>query len=266
MSITLNSRRLGDPQSPHLLMAHGLFGSHENLMAAARILGEHYCIHLLDLRNHGQSPHCETMSYPEMADDVMQYMDEQGLSSTFVLGHSMGGKVMMQLALDHPERVAALVVADISPVTYPPHHNAILDGLKAMVLSDIGSRRDADAALSSFEPNPAVRQFLLKNLQRRDHDDDERTPTRYIWRLNLDAIVRSYDLLAEAPVFEVAYKGPTLFIKGGDSAYIQKKHQETIMTMFPKAQVRIMPGTNHWLHAEKPDLFSGIVRRFLDEL
>ncbi|GAA3960728.1 alpha/beta fold hydrolase [Allohahella marinimesophila] len=264
MSIPLNARRMGSAAAPDLLMAHGLFGSLENLLAPARKLSEDFHIHLLDLRNHGQSPHCNDMGYPAMADDVLQYLDEQALDRVFVLGHSMGGKVMMQLALDHPERVKALIVADISPVTYPPHHNAILDGLKAIRLSDISSRRDADAALSAFEPNLAVRQFLLKNL--RLSEDADGQPPRYEWRLNLDAIIAGYDRLAEAPVYAAPYTGPTLFIKGGESAYIQKKHQATINTMFPAAQVRIMPGASHWLHAEKPDLFSGIVKRFLDEL
>ena len=149
-----------------------------------------------------------------MANDVLQYLDDQGLQSAFVLGHSMGGKVMMQLALDYPNRVAALVVADIAPVTYPPHHNAILEGLAAIKLGEIASRQAADAALSTFEPNVGVRQFLLKNLRRRETETDDPATPPYEWRLNVHAIVSGYELLAEAPGLFTAIQWPNSFYQG----------------------------------------------------
>lgn len=255
MSIPLYSRVIGNESQPALVVAHGLFGSLDNLLAVSKRLEDSFEIHLLDMRNHGQSPHSEEMSYRAMADDVLAYMDDRGLEQAALLGHSMGGKILMQLALDYPSRVTALIVADISPVRYPPHHNIILDGLLAIDAARPASRQEADAILAEFEPVLGIRQFLLKNLERDDG--------RYKLRLNIDVICRAYDSLAAAPEAEAPFAGSVLFIKGADSAYIQTKHQGAISTLFPSAELRIMPDTTHWLHAQKPELFSSIVRRFL---
>ncbi len=261
MSVALNHRVMGEGEP--LILLHGLFGSLDNLGVIARGLQDGWEIHALDQRNHGKSPHTETMSYPEMADDVIAYMDAQGLETAAILGHSMGGKVGMQVALKAPERVARLIVADISPVTYQPRHDAVLEGLKAVDLSSTNSRQDADRQLARHVEEAGVRQFLLKNLIPVPAEERTEGGERYRWRLNLPVIDRCYPELSAAPEGEGPFEGPVLFIKGADSAYIQTKHREQIQSLFPAADLRVIEGTGHWLHAEKPETFVALCRRFL---
>ncbi|WP_404367672.1 alpha/beta fold hydrolase [Marinobacter sp.] len=262
MSVKLNHRIMGEG-SP-LILLHGLFGSLENLGGLAHRLRDEWQIHALDQRNHGRSPHTDTMDYPSMAEDVLSYMDDRGLQEAAFLGHSMGGKTAMEVALSHPERVSRLVVADIAPVTYHPRHDAVLEGLKSVDLENISTRQQADAALKEFVEMESVRQFLLKNLARVSEEERAEGDNRkFRWRLNLPAIDASYASLAAGPSAEGPYKGPTLFIKGGDSAYIQDKHREQTEKLFPNAELRIIEGTGHWLHAEKPETFATLCRRFL---
>ena len=255
VSVRLHHRISGTGEP--IILLHGLFGSLDNLNAVARRLAASRQVHALDLRNHGQSPHVPNMSYEAMAGDVLGYMDEQGLATAALLGHSMGGKTAMEAALRRPDRVSRLIVADIAPVDYPRHHDRILAGLRAVTPSRIASRREADKILADYVPEVAIRQFLLKNLVRKG-------PDHYAWRMNLDVIERCYDRLVGGQDMDGCYDGPVLFIKGGDSDYIQSRHRQTVERLFPGAQLRVIPGTGHWLHAEKPDLFSTLCERFLD--
>ena len=255
MSLDLNARVTGEGDP--LIVVHGLFGSLENLGGITQRLSDEWHVHAIDLRNHGRSPHADTMSYPEMAADILRYMDQQKLDSACLLGHSMGGKTVMELALSDPARVSRLIVADIAPVTYPPHHDAIIDGLIGLDLDTVGPRGDADKALAESVEIPAVRQFLLKNLVRTDEGG-------FRWRLNLDAIEREYASIAAGPTAQGPYNGPTLFIKGGESDYIQDSQRDAVATLFPSALMRIISNTGHWLHAEKPELFATLCRRFLN--
>lgn len=263
MSVELHHKISGEGQA--LILLHGLFGSQDNLGVIARGLEDNWQVHGLDLRNHGKSPHVDTMTYPEMARDVLDYMDARGLDKAWVLGHSMGGKVAMQMALDAPERIAGIIVADIAPVTYKPRHDHVLEGLKAVDTDALKSRQDADKALAAHLDEAGVRQFLLKNLVPVPTEEQDASGARYRWRLNLPVIDRSYAALSAAPEGEGPYEGPVLFIKGADSAYIQTKHRDTIAGLFPNADLRIIEGTGHWLHAEKPDTFVALCRRFLTE-
>lgn len=261
MSVRLHHRITGEGKP--LLLLHGLFGSLENLGGVNQRLQVEWQIHGLDLRNHGRSPHTDTMDYPAMAEDVVAYLDEQGLERASLLGHSMGGKTAMQVALSYPERVERLIVADIAPVTYHPRHDAILEGMKNLDLSTIHSRTDADRALQAYVEVPEVRMFLLKNLVRVPANGKEDNPDSFRWRLNLPVIDACYQNLADAPEGEGPFDGPVLFIKGSDSAYIQRKHHECINTLFPEARIEEIEGTDHWLHAEKPDEFARLCREFL---
>jgi len=262
MSVELNHRITGEGNP--LILLHGLFGSLENLGGVARRLQDEWQIHALDERNHGGSPHTDSMDYPAMAEDVLAYMDAQGLEKASLLGHSMGGKVAMQVALMAPERVDKLVVADIAPVSYKPRHDAILEGLTNLDLTSVRSRQDADRLLAEFVETPGVRQFLLKNLERVPNDEKTPDGPMFRWRLNLPVIDACYENLAKAPEGDGPFNGPVLFLKGAESAYIQEKHRDQIMRLFPSAELRIIQDTGHWLHAEKADTFAALCRRFLE--
>lgn len=261
MSVELNYRITGE--GPPLILLHGLFGSLENLGGIARRLQDEWQVHALDQRNHGGSPHTDAMDYPSMAEDVIAYMDSQGIKTACILGHSMGGKVAMQVALQAPERVEKIIVADIAPVSYKARHDAILEGMKGIDLSGVRSRQDADRLMAGFVEMPATRQFLLKNLERVPREEQTEGSPMFRWRLNLPVIDACYTDLANAPEGSGPFDGPVLFLKGADSAYIQEKHRDEIQRLFPAAELRIIQDTGHWLHAERADTFAALCRRFL---
>lgn len=253
-AVTLHHRITGTGQP--LVMLHGLFGSQENLGAIGRALAEQYQIHGLDLRNHGRSPHTEDHSYALMVEDVVTYLDRMGIERAHFLGHSMGGKTVMQLALDHPQRVERLVVLDIAPVLYEPHHQQIMAGLHSLDLETLGSRNEADQLLAAYVPELPVRQFLLKNLVKTESG-------RLGWRINLEALTRNYAEIMAGQHSTQPFPRPALFVKGGDSDYIQAEYWPRIQELFPAAVMRIIPRTGHWLHAEKPEVVAAVIRRFL---
>lgn len=197
------------------------------------------------------------MTFDAMSADVIAVLNDLHIEKTFIVGHSMGGKIAMEVALEAPERVQGLVIADIAPVAYDARHNTILDALEGMNLAQIESRSDADKQLSESIEERGVRQFLLKNLRKTDEG--------WQWRMNLPALRENYPSLIGAPGSKDCYNGPVLFIRGGDSDYIQSKHRSEILKRFPNADAKTIEGVGHWLHAEKPTVFNKIVARFLDE-
>ncbi|OBP14357.1 acyl-CoA esterase [Rheinheimera sp. SA_1] len=243
-------------QGRPLVLIHGLFGSYENLGVIARALQQDFQLINVDLRNHGRSPRADSMDYPQMAADVFETLDSLQITQCAVLGHSMGGKVAMQMALSEPARVNKLLLADISPVVNEPRHQRILQGLAAIDLTSLKDRKQADLLLQPFVDELGVRQFLLKNLYKDPTD-------QFQWRFNLTALIDNYQQLLAAPTVTEPYTGDTLFIKGGNSDYIQAAHQPLILKLFPNASAKIIQGTGHWLHAEKPAAFSKIVSDFL---
>jgi len=243
---------------PPLFILHGLFGASGNWRTLSRnVFGTAYRTISVDLRNHGRSPHASTMSYPEMAQDVVDLMDALDIGKAHVLGHSMGGKVAMQLALDHPDRVDRLIVADIAPKEYPPGHEDILDALCGIDPGDYEGRDDIDQALARSIRSAGVRQFLMKNL--------ERGTSGFSWKLNLPVIKESYDLVRGSVDSWDVFNGPTLFVAGGASAYVSDSDLPAIRALFPFAGLQTLPGVGHWLHAEAPEAFSGIVMEFLGQ-
>ncbi len=242
-------------EGPALILIHGLFGSASNLGMVARGLAGDFTVYSLDVRNHGESPHCDSMAYPEMAADVIDFMDQQGIDQCPLLGHSMGGKIAMQVATDYAERVSKLIVADVAPVTYPPHHEGTLAGLKAVEEATITSRSQADDLLANTVPEAGVRAFLLKSLKRDEQGE-------FHWSLNRAAIAAQYERLGSANQGQT-YPGQVLFIKGGESNYILPEYQGAVNALFPNASLKVIEGTGHWLHAEKPTIFNKLVLRFL---
>tara|TARA_B110000003_G_scaffold179930_1_gene179159 strand:+ start:2614 stop:3381 length:768 start_codon:yes stop_codon:yes gene_type:complete len=251
----LNFSEQGDGHA--VILMHGMFGSLSNLGNLARYLATHHRVISVDLRNHGDSPHEQSMDIPLMANDVVELMDELGLSDASVIGHSLGGKIAMQVALNHPDRVAKLVVADISPVAYKPRQDAALDALIELSSAAILSRAEADALMAKHVPEHSTRAFLLKNLGRNVEGN-------YSLKLNMQAIAANYGSTLVAAPEGLPYQGPSLFLKGENSAYIQTKHQPVIGQLFPNSKIQIIAGVGHWLHAEKPDEFNANVVEFIN--
>ena len=251
--ITLAFERSGS--GPPMIILHGLFGSSTNWKSIAQCLTKSYTVDRVDLRNHGASPWHDTMNYLAMADDVKQFIEQHQLEHPIVLGHSMGGKVAMVLAVRYPALLKSLIVVDIAPVTTDTCHASVVRALENLNLLAVRSRRDAEVVLSYDVPDAGLRQFLLQNLVRRE--------TGYVWRINLRALADNMTMLADFPVLPGCYSGPTLFVRGGDSNYVEIKHGPVIQKMFPTSVIRTIAGAGHWLHAEKPREFLHELERFL---
>lgn len=242
-----------------VFLIHGLFGSLSNLGHLARALESNYRVISVDLRNHGGSPHSKEMSLVSMALDVVELMDELSINSAFFVGHSLGGKVAMQLAMVEPERVKRLVVADIAPVNYIDNNINIINSLNDLSNVTIKDRKMADSFLSEHGIELSVRAFLLKNLQRNAQGNFE-------LKININAIKANYEShLSAAPEGEV-FTNPCLFLKGGNSDYINQKHLPIIQSLFPQFSLHTVENVGHWLHAEKPELFNQLVLQFIREI
>ncbi|MCH2158135.1 MAG: alpha/beta fold hydrolase [Oleiphilaceae bacterium] len=255
----LNARVLEGPEevNKHVVILHGLFAASDNLLRLGKHLAEGYTVHLLDLRNHGNSFHVTDMNYLLMANDVNEYLTHQNINSVALIGHSMGGKTAMQYALSYPDTVEALIVADIAPVEYKPAHVQILKGLEYLANYPPANRQEADTALNKFVEDVGVRQFLIKNLKAVGEESK-----KLGWRFNLNAIQSNYYNVLAAPVGE-EFNGPTLFIAGALSDYIAPEYRDITTKLFPHAQLKVIPDTSHWLHAEKPQVFNALCERFL---
>lgn len=241
----------GDP----LVIMHGVFGMSDNWHTLGKRWSEKHQVHLLDLRNHGRSPHSDEFSYEAMSDDVLEYLNDHSIDRANLLGHSMGGKVAMLFAVLNEERVNKLIVADIAPKPYPPHHQEIIDALESLRLNQLSSRSEAEAQFALSDVG--VRLFLLKNLYWKDKD-------KLGWRFNLPVIAREINEVGESLPPQAIYYGPTLFARGGNSGYIADSDMDEIQTHFPQAELITIQGAGHWLHAEKPTEFYDAVNEFLE--
>ena len=262
MTVPLHFTKLdaqtSDP-GPPLVMAHGLLGQGRNFGTLARGFAEHRDVYTVDMRNHGDSPWDDTMDYPSMAGDLAAFIEAQTDGQALVFGHSMGGKAAMRLALDAPERVAALIVADIAPVAYTHSHLDQIDALRGLDLGAIAKRSEADAALRGPVPDATMRAFLLQNL-RISGDGITR-------RSNLDVLAGAMEtLVGWADTGVRQYDGPVLFIAGGASSYVSDEHEQAIRALFPRIAVETVAGAGHWIHAEKPQEVLALAERFLSDL
>ncbi len=242
-------------QGQPMIILHGLFGSCDNWLTQAKMLSPHYKIYTVDLRNHGQSPHSDDFDYPAMVSDLKEFVDEHGLTRSIVIGHSMGGKVAMNFALSHAEIITALVVVDIAPRAYNLEHYTILEGLNAIPLATLTSRQEADDALAAYVPEPEVRQFLLKNLQRKQDGG-------FSWKLNLPVITEKLSNIGVALTSTGTFEGRTLFVRGSRSNYIGDADMEGIKEIFLHAEAESLD-TGHWVQAEKPQEFVDLVSGWL---
>jgi esterase len=240
-----------------ILILHGLFGSKRNWQSIARQLGEQFQVFTLDLRNHGESEHTDAMSYQDMADDVFKFILDYGLREVSIVGHSLGGKVAMQMALQHPEIIKRLVVIDIAPVQYQHDFNNLIDSLNAVPLDQISSRQEADKHLQASVQPESLRQFLLQNLHKLE--------AGFAWRVNLKAIQSCIEDLMDFPVDQrnQQYHNRILFLKGEKSDYIKHQYEREIFRIFPGALFITVEGAGHWLHTENPDFVVCEIMKFI---
>ncbi len=250
-------RNLGEGNAKNLVILHGLFGSSDNWLTQGRKYAEHYNVYLIDQRNHGQSFHSDVFDYNSMSSDLGQFFKSNGLDKAHIIGHSMGGKTAMNFAVNFPECVDKLVVADIAPKSYPVHHATILKGLFSINLQTLNSRNEADESLSQFVSEIGVRQFLLKNLAR--------APEGFRWKINLESIAKNIEQIGLGLNDNFKYDQPTLFVRGSNSDYIQDSDANQIHSIFTNTAIRTIDGAGHWLHAEKPEEFLALTLNFLAE-
>ncbi|MEM9582625.1 MAG: alpha/beta fold hydrolase [Pseudomonadota bacterium] len=242
----------GSDDLPRLLIAHGLFGSARNWSVIAKRLSDQFHVMTVDMRNHGDSPRAPTNSYMDMAADLAEVLEADG--PAHVMGHSMGGKAAMVLALTRPELVTKLLVADIAPVGYTHSHAHFIDAMRRVDLGNIKTRGDADRQLAADVSEDGVRAFLLQSL-------DLKTKT---WRLNLDILEAEMPEIIGFPDVTGSYDGPTFFLSGGASDYVLPDHRPLIKPLFPNARFAKLPGVGHWLHAENPRAFEASMRLFFN--
>ena len=255
MPIELAANEFGS--GPPVAILHGLFGSGRNWRSVAQHLAARHRVLTFDLRNHGASPWADGMSYGEMVEDLRASLRSRGIERAALLGHSMGGKVAMLMALVHPGEVDRLIVVDIAPAANPPTLLTYIRAMRAADLRGVGRRNEADLQLAAAVPDPAERAFLLQNLVIGENAAH--------WRLNLEAIERGFPQIVGFPELPAgaAYLGPALFVAGARSNYIQPEHEPRIRHLFRQARIMRIEGAGHWVHAEQPQAFLQAVAPFL---
>jgi pimeloyl-ACP methyl ester carboxylesterase len=251
MAAALAVRELGE--GPALVILHGLLGAGRNWQSIGKQLARHHRVILPDLRNHGHSPWTDEMTYPAVADDLVRLLDRLGLASAVVIGHSMGGKAAMTMALLHPDRVGRLGVVDIAPVAYAgAGSEPFVEAMLAVPPEALARRADADAALSAAVGDPGIRAFLLQNLSIGS--------THPGWQPNLAVLHAQMPNMVGFPQLSRPYEGIACFIRGARSDYVLDSHWPEITRLFPKASLITVPGAGHWVHAEAPDAVLAAIR------
>jgi esterase len=246
----------GSDKNQTIVILHGLFGSSDNWLTQARLLSqEGYRVYTVDLANHGLSPHTDSFDYQSMVAHVVEFLDVHQLNNVVLIGHSMGGKVSMNLALTYGDRIQKLIVVDMAPRAYNLEHYVIVDGLNAVKIKEITSRQEADAQLAAYVPEADVRQFLLKNLQRTAENGFE-------WKINLPLITKELSNIGLDLYADGVFDKPALFIRGERSNYVRDEDINHIHELFPLAVIETLP-TGHWVQAEKPQEFVHVVSAWI---
>jgi len=243
-------------QGRAVILLHGLFGSSDNWHYIALRLAENFHVFAVDQRNHGQSPHSDEMNYPLMAADVNKFMSSRGLEKAIVIGHSMGGKTAMQLALQFPGKVEKLIIADMAPRAYAPAHEKIFAAQLALDLASFQTRQQIEDALAPEIPDLVLRRFLLKNLGRNSDG-------AFFWKINLRGLAENSPQLRELVSHSKPFTKPTLFIRGGKSNYIGAAAEPLMRELFPQSEIQTIAAASHWVHADKPEEFLRLVLNFI---
>ncbi len=243
----LNYKKFGE-SGPNIIILHGLLGSLDNWQTIAKKLSEQFIVYTVDQRNHGRSPHSDEIDYQLLSDDIVWFCAQHAIQQAILIGHSMGGKVSMLFALQHPELVEKLIVVDIAPVYYEGGHEEILFAMAEAPLQNYTKREEVDKFLERRISNFGVRQFVLKNLSRDESG-------AFVWKCNLEALVKNYRALMEFTETEKTYQGETHFIRGEQSGYISKENWEACKKYFPNADLMTIHYAGHWVHADNPESF-----------
>lgn len=249
-------RELGGKGQP-IIILHGFLGSSDNWLTQGKMLADQFHIYLIDLRNHGQSPHSDDFDYSTMADDIHEFLITHAVENPILIGHSMGGKVAMQFATTYPELISKLIIVDIAPKKYPVQHDRILEGLKAIPIETIQSRNEAEESLSTYVSEKDVRQFVLKNLHRSPEG-------KFSWKMNLPVLANNVNAVGMDAMGDKKFDKPVLFVRGRRSEYVQDSDMNIIQKNFPEASL-ITLEAGHWVQAEKPEEFVNEVVRFIEK-
>lgn len=252
----LHYRSMGEGQP--MIILHGVFGTSDNLQTFGKQLAEHYQVFLVDQRNHGLSPHSKEFDYQVMAEDLHEFIKSHQLKNPIILGHSMGGKVAMFFATQHPDKFDKLIVVDIAPRAYPVHHQQILKALGVVKIDEISSRKEAEEQMKPYIADFGVRQFLLKNLKRSEDNKG------FAWKLNLSVIRDNIEKIGEGIEEKVQVDKPVLFVRGEKSDYIREEDETRIKKIFPSARIVTIKKAGHWVHAEQPEALFEEVSHFLE--
>ncbi len=241
---------------PPFIILHGLFGMLDNWRTVAKLLEGKFQTILVDLRNHGKSPHSEEMNYKVMADDILELINALKIQSAILMGHSMGGKVAMQFAFDHPDKIEKLIVVDISTKKYNDHHDQVIEAIESIDPAKLQDRSDAENSFRKYlNDDEATIKFLLKNLGRLPEG-------RFSWKANMPVLIRRYDSLLEGVDSDVPFTKPVLFIRGENSDSIKDGDKMEIKRLFPESQIVTIKGAGHWVHADQPKAITGTILTF----
>lgn len=252
---SLNYKVFGEGEP--VVILHGFMGMLDNWQTFAKALAEHYMVYIVDQRDHGRSPHTTDFSYPLLAQDIKHFLDENWLYEARFIGHSMGGKTLLQLATQEPDYIQSMVIVDMGIKAYPGGHEIILKALNEVPIDTLTSRGQADEILAQYIEDWGVRQFLLKNLTRRK-------PAGYAWKMNLPLLTEHYPAILKAVDFDEPCSVPTLFVRGEQSGYITEADLSAIESSLPHSQMASIDA-GHWIHAEKPKELLTLVSDFFDQ-
>ncbi len=245
MALTLQAQRFKNPGAPALIILHGLLGSSRNWTTIGRALQDRFDVHVPDLRNHGNSPHHESMRWAELCGDLESYLEEEGLNEVVLIGHSLGGKIAMRFACENPDVGQKLVIVDIAAKAYPPYHDNEFRAMKSIAVAELGSRKEADAALEASVPDWAMRQFLLTNLLR------DKATGAFRWQANIEVLHASLPHIRMNSLLETdRYAGPVLLIRGANSNFVDDDDTAEMRHWFPHLSERTVPGAGHNVHVE----------------
>lgn len=252
----VNYKTFGDKSNPSLMIVHGLFGCLDNWMSLAKIWATSFYVITLDVRNHGKSFHDSDMSFETICSDLINILDKESITKTHLIGHSMGGKIAMEFAANFPERLDKLIIADVAPYEYSPHHNDVFYMLEKVDLHMCESRHDTETQIRRYLDKNSIVQFMSKNITRNEET------MKFEWKFNLPILKENYPYLIQR-IPQKGFKGSVLFIGGEESKYISHSTSELIPDLYPNYELEFIRDAGHWLHADKPTEFYETVSKFI---